>query len=576
MRIFLSYSTKDRSEMLLLRRWLEAERLTVWADLFDLPRKTGITGELENGIRQSQALCVLASPTAVESDWVRREIGIAQAADLPVTLVIIRACQLPKDLEGLPFIPANQGFDQDRIRLEILDRLLGRAGDAGARLDAATREQLAKEKACDDFLREYPAIVEKLEKISDRPLRTLKLEVARTSLPAIGTKIIVQLDIDGNLFARPLEFILVPWQESGSFPEEGRIQDVDFTALDPTRPLVVCALAWYDRFEVKVADGAATDLEPESLSYTFTFDGEPFTPSGRGPQLPRTWEIPPFESLFAKSKGIRLYEVQNACSREVQAGQTDWEVGLHVPIVKDGMGRDITIFRSRYPAETTTLLECQMLSTNLPRMEKEALVSFWRSGGINTCSRPQARQQLHDLVTRVRASLARKQSVSEFFSDDVARRAVGRFLVQESNLAEFRHRWEEAFKDAGDAIKVLWPLCDRQDVQLELADVVHLAGASLRQARLLLKAGRPEDSLTMTDKVLHLLNRAEEDHPENPFLSVWRIRTYLMQAKATLSPVDRACAGRAALDAVEELESRRPNEERKALKTDVVRELAGL
>ena len=67
-----------------------------------------------------------------------------------------------------------------------------------------------------------------------------------------------------------------------------------------------------------------------------------------------------------------------------------------------------------------------------------------------------------------------------------------------------------------------------------------------------------------------------EDHPENPFLSVWRIRTYLLQAKAALSRADRASAGRAAFDAVEQLEFRRPNEERKALKTDVVRKLARL
>src|SRR4029077_12716793 len=133
-----------------------------------------------------------------------------------------------------------------------------------ARLDAATREQLGREQACDDFLHEYPAIIKKLEKVRDRRLRTVKLEIARTSVPAAGTKIVVQLDIDGGLFARPLEFILAPWQESGSFSEEARIEDVDFTALDPTRPLVVCALAWYDRFEVRTADGAATDLEPDS------------------------------------------------------------------------------------------------------------------------------------------------------------------------------------------------------------------------------------------------------------------------------------------------------------------------
>lgn len=164
----------------------------------------------------------------------------------------------------------------------------------------------------------------------------------------------------------------------------------------------------------------------------------------------------------------------------------------------------------------------------------------------------------------------------DFLPDDTARRAVGRFLVDESNLAEFRGQWQQAFEDAGNAIEVLWPVCDRQDVRLEVADVVQLVQASLRQARLLLKANRPEDSLTMTTSVMHLLDRAEEDHAGNPFFSVWRIRTHLLQAKTTPSPGDRAAAGRAALAAVEQLESRRPNEGRKALRIEVAREVKDL
>ena len=451
-----------------------------------------------------------------------------------------------------------------------------RAVNARARLDAATREQLGREQACDDFLREYPAIVQKLEKVRDRRLRTVTLEIARTSAPAPGTKIIVQIDIDSGLFARPLEFILAPWRESGSFSEEARIQDIDFTALDPARPLTVCALSWYDRFEVRAADGSATDLEPDSLSYTFAFDGEPFTPSGPGPQLQRTWDLPSLGSLFAKSKGVRLFEMQNGRSRDLPADRTDCEIALHIPLVEDSISRDITIYRSRHSSEATTLLECPKLSTSLSTMEKEALVSFSRSGRIDTSSSPVRRRELHDLVAKVRDT-SRVVGISmDFLPDDTARRAVGRFLVAESMLAEFRGQWQQAFEDAGNAIDVLWPVCDRQDVRLEVADVVQLIQASLRQARLLFRANRPEDSLAMTRNVMHLLDRAEEDHAGNPFLSVWRIRTYLLQAKAAPSPADRAAAGSAALAAVQQLESRKPNEGRKALRTEVAREVKGL
>ena len=189
----------------------------------------------------------------MDSSWVRKEIQIAQKAKLPVTLVIVRACLLPADLVGFPFIPANQGFNQERVRLEILDQLLDRKRDAAARLDAATREQLGREKACDDFMREYPAIVQKLDKVRDQPLRTIELEIARTSVPTPGTKIILQLDIDGWLFSRPLEFIVAPWQDREALPRRQKSRMWIYGGDSNKRPLVVCAMAWYDRFEVRAA-----------------------------------------------------------------------------------------------------------------------------------------------------------------------------------------------------------------------------------------------------------------------------------------------------------------------------------
>ena len=49
--------------------------------------------------------------------------------------------------------------------------------------------------------------------------------------------------------------------------------------------------------------------------------------------------------------------------------------------------------------------------------------------------------------------------------------ALGRFLVDESNLAEFRGQLGQAFEDAGNAIDILGPLCNRADIRLEVADL---------------------------------------------------------------------------------------------------------
>ena len=154
---------------------------------------------------------------------------------------------------------------------------------------------------------------------------------------------------------------------------------------------------------------------------------------------------------------------------------------MHVPLEEDGVGRDVTIYRSRHAPETTTLLECPKLPTALSAMEKEASVSYRRSGGIDTSSNLEARKELQDAVAKVRDSSRAPGTEMDFLPDDAARRAVGRFLVDESNLAEFRGQLEQAFEDAGNAIDVLSPLCTRADIRLEVADVVQLVEASLRQ-----------------------------------------------------------------------------------------------
>ncbi len=72
-------------------------------DAFDFDAGRNIGEEVKQGIRQSNELLVLLSPASVDSDWVKHEAGIADAYDLPITLVLLHVTlnQRPEPLKGL-------------------------------------------------------------------------------------------------------------------------------------------------------------------------------------------------------------------------------------------------------------------------------------------------------------------------------------------------------------------------------------------------------------------------------------------------------------------------------------------
>ena len=160
----------------------------------------------------------------------------------------------------------------------------------------------------------------------------------------------------------------------------------------PERPLVVCAMAWSDGSR----SGRQTKPPPiwhRALSPTLS------NSMANRSLLPGPVRSCSASGSFrrydrsAKSKGVQLFEMTNGKSRTLPANQTDWEIALHVPLEEDGVGRDVTIYRSRHAPETTTLLECPKLPTDLSAMEKEASVSYRRSGGIDTSSNLEARKE---------------------------------------------------------------------------------------------------------------------------------------------------------------------------------------
>lgn len=101
--IFLSHSSQDKWICIRIARLLSDHGIHSHLDAFDFEAGRNIGEEVKKGIRDSNELLVLLSPASIQSDWVKHEAGIADAYDLPITLVLLHVTldQRPEPLKGL-------------------------------------------------------------------------------------------------------------------------------------------------------------------------------------------------------------------------------------------------------------------------------------------------------------------------------------------------------------------------------------------------------------------------------------------------------------------------------------------
>jgi hypothetical protein len=110
-------------------------------------------------------------------------------------------------------------------------------------------------------------------------------------------------------------------------------------------------------------------------------------------------------------------------------------------------------------------------------------------------------------------------------------------------------------------------LATRTGVVLGLDDVCRTLDAMLLQANLLLRARRPDEALELTRAARQLLERAAEDHPDNPFLAVWEIRVHCLRARASKDNDAFEREADAAVAAAEALAARKDTAGRRGLVT---------
>jgi|FLYN01.1.fsa_nt_gi hypothetical protein len=87
--IFISYSKQDVDFVRYLRTLLEQEGFAVWVDEARLTPSTRWWKDIEHNIERCAAFLVVMTPDAAESDWVEREILLAESRKKPIYPVLL-------------------------------------------------------------------------------------------------------------------------------------------------------------------------------------------------------------------------------------------------------------------------------------------------------------------------------------------------------------------------------------------------------------------------------------------------------------------------------------------------------
>ncbi len=140
--IFISYSSQDIDFVRYLRTLLESEGFAVWVDEARLTPGAGWWRDIEQSIERCAALVVIMTPNARESDWVEREILLAENRRKPIYPVL---------LSGGPW--------SRLANIQYEDMRAGLHASLSPRLLFSLREKIAPTAGMVDFVIEHGNVV---------------------------------------------------------------------------------------------------------------------------------------------------------------------------------------------------------------------------------------------------------------------------------------------------------------------------------------------------------------------------------------------------------------------------------
>jgi hypothetical protein len=121
MKLFISYSSRDRDVANLVKQSLEAAGYIAWIDHVSIQGGKLWFAEIARAIHNCDICILLVSPDSVESKFVLDEVALAREKKKIVIPLIIRSTRIPRDMElllaGRQHIVTTDDFDTGIERL---------------------------------------------------------------------------------------------------------------------------------------------------------------------------------------------------------------------------------------------------------------------------------------------------------------------------------------------------------------------------------------------------------------------------------------------------------------------------
>ncbi|MBB5867532.1 hypothetical protein F4553_000911 [Allocatelliglobosispora scoriae] len=449
MRIFVSYSSRDRLEALRLKEIAEGDGHQVWLDVFDIQPSAQLAEQLNSGIRSVDMICVLLSPTAVDSAWVNQEIETARALEtqgVQVLPIILRAAPLPEGLRDLVAIDATLGLSDDAVALRVR-RALGTQVRDGVLLDALRGAELADQAVRDAAEQALPDVRRRLERVADLPITELSLTIDQDTWPGPQGALLELLFTIDHLFLGSAVIVAAPYDGEATwrgYPGLEPSPREEFFA--STKPRADARFSWAGRVVLpnRVIDG--TDLGEQPLRFSFTLGGEYSAAERRATmaQLER-FEIPSLRKLIDRHAKVRLRVFPlNGDPYDVDPLRTDLVATLTVPLRHSDHGvYGFTLWRTHQDHESQVLLASPSLRDCATDIEREALLSLYRDVPLR------AAQTSRERVQRLAALLAQEAPIP-----DEDRWAAFTLLVGQARLLAMRGQRFEAGQQIYQALRL--------------------------------------------------------------------------------------------------------------------------
>jgi hypothetical protein len=114
--IFLSHTSIDKPFVEKLARDLKRIGVNVWFDKWQIKIGDSITWKIEDGIRENEYLGIVLSPEALNSEWVKSELGAGWVKQMQQKKVLVlpiyyRECQIPYFLADRKFADFRSDYE---------------------------------------------------------------------------------------------------------------------------------------------------------------------------------------------------------------------------------------------------------------------------------------------------------------------------------------------------------------------------------------------------------------------------------------------------------------------------------